>query len=195
MIYIHPTAEVEKGVKIGKGTKIWHYVQIRKGVEIGKNCNIGKGVYIGVNVKIGANCKVQNYALIYQGVTLGNKVFIGPAVVFTNDLYPRSFIWNKERLIKTKVKEGASIGANATIVCGITIGRYSMIGAGSVVTNDVPDYALVYGAPAKIKGFVCKCGKKITKWKEKREKMEGICEDCKEKIIIDKNLYKICYGE
>ena len=151
---IHETAFVEEGAKIGEGTNIWHFVHIRKGANIGKKCNIGKDVYIDINVKIGDNCKIQNFASLYRGLTVGNDVFIGPHVCFTNDLYPRAKIWSDEKVAKTIVKDGASIGANSTIVAGVAIGKYAMIGAGSVVTKDVPDYALVVGNPARVVGRV-----------------------------------------
>ena len=159
---IHKSAYIEDA-KIGEDTNIWHFVHIRNGAEIGKNCNIGKGVYIDSDVKIGDNCKIQNFATIYKGVTIGNNVFIGPHVCFTNDIYPRSFIWNEEKIVKTIVKDGASIGANATIIAGITIGKYAMIGAGSVVTKDVADFSLVLGNPAKIKGKINKDGNVVEK--------------------------------
>lgn len=186
---IHESAYVEDA-EIGEGTKIWHFVHIRKGAKIGKNCNIGKGVYIDTNVKIGNNCKIQNFATIYQGVEIGNDVFIGPHVCFTNDIYPRSFIWNEEKLTKTIVKDGASIGANTTIVAGVTIGKYAMIGAGSVVTKDIPDYALAFGNPAKIKGFVCKCGKKAVKKMEKKKTVILKCPECGEEIEIKREIFE-----
>jgi len=151
---IHETAIVEEGAKIGEGTNIWHFVHIRKGANIGKKCNIGKDVYIDINVRVGDNCKIQNFATLYHGLTVGNDVFIGPHVCFTNDLYPRAKIWSDEKVAKTIVKDGASIGANSTIVAGITIGKYAMIGAGAVVTKDVPDFALVVGNPARVVGRV-----------------------------------------
>ena len=160
---IHESAYVEENVKIGDGTNIWHFVQIRKNAKIGKNCIIGKGVYVGLNVEIGDNCKIQNFATIYKGVTIGKDVFIGPHVCFTNDIHPRAFLWDESRLVKTLVKDGASIGANATIIAGVTIGKYAMIGAGSVVTKDVPDYSLVVGNPGKIVGSVDKNGNVIEK--------------------------------
>ena len=159
---IHESAIVENA-EIGDGTNIWHFVHVRDGAKIGKNCNIGKSVYIDTNVMIGNNCKIQNFASIYQGVTLGNNVFVGPHVCFTNDVYPRAFLWDENRLEKTLVKDGASIGANATILAGITIGEYAMVGAGAVVTKDVPDYSLVLGNPAKVVGKVDKDGNIIEK--------------------------------
>lgn len=156
----HPTAVVESE-EVGEGTKIWHFAHIREGAKIGRNCNIGKCVYIDTRVEIGNNVKIQNFASIYRGVKIEDDVFIGPAVTFTNDLYPRAFIWGEEKIIPTLVKRGASIGANSTILCGILIGEYAMIGAGSVVTKNVPPFGLVYGNPAILKGFVCYCGKKL----------------------------------
>ena len=162
-VFIHPTAEVDKNAKIGKGTKIWHQAQVRENVKIGKNCNIGKGVYIDKGVKIGNNVKIQNYVSVYYGVIIEDDAFIGPSVTFTNDKYPRSWIWDESRVCKTYIKKGASIGANATVVCDVTVGEYAMIGAGSVVTRDVPRQGLVQGNPAKLIGFVCVCGKRLDK--------------------------------
>ena len=159
---IHKSAFIEDA-KIGDGTNIWHFVHVRSGAIIGKNCNIGKGVYIDSDVKIGDNCKIQNFASIYKGVTIGNHVFVGPHVCFTNDLYPRAFIWTEERLIETIIEDGVSIGANATIIAGIKIGKYAMIGAGSVVTRDVEDFKLVLGNPARVVGKVDKDGNVIEK--------------------------------
>ncbi len=184
----HPTAIVEKNVKIGKNTRIWHFVHIREGAVIGENCNIGKCVYIDTDVKIGNNVKIQNFATIYRGVEIEDDVFIGPHVTFTNDLYPRAFSKNW-KVVPTLVKKGASIGANATIICGVTIGEYAMIGAGSVVTRDVPSFGLVYGNPAKLKGYVCYCGRKLEKVVEKgKDFIKYICSFCKRevKIKIDK---------
>ena len=186
---IHKSAFVEDEVKIGEGTKIWHFAHIRRKAKIGKNCIIGKSVYIDTKVEIGDNCKIQNFATLYQGLKIKENVFIGPHVCFTNDISPRAKIWNEEKLIKTKIEEGASIGANSTIIAGITIGKHSTIGAGSVVTKNVPDYGLVYGNPACLKGFVCECGKRLKKKKEKNNQIELICEECKKTIDIDKKIY------
>lgn len=151
--YIHPTAIVESE-NIGEGTKIWAYSHICKNAKIGKNCVIGEGAYIGPNVSVGDNVKIQNHSLIYDGVVIEDNVFIGPNVVTTNDIYPRSIGDWKDRFRTTLFKNGCSIGANSTIVCGITIGENSMVGAGSVVTKNVLKNALVYGNPARQKGEV-----------------------------------------
>ena len=157
--YVNGTAILEDGAKIGKNTKIWHWAHIRSSAVIGEDCNIGNWVYVDKGVSIGDRVKIQNSVSVFQGVRIEDDVFVGPSVAFTNDVYPRSWIWNEKRLAKTHVKKGASIGANATILAGITIGQYALIGAGSVVTKDVKDHELVYGNPAKHKGWVCKCGK------------------------------------
>ena len=159
-VYVHPTAIVDKDVTIGSGTKIWHFVHIMENTKLGNNCTIADYVHIGRNVTVGDNVKLENRATVYEGVTIQDDVFVGANVTFTNDLYPRSI--NKNwKILPTIVKNGSSLGAGTVIVCGITIGENVLVGAGSVVTNDVPDYALVYGNPARIKGFVCKCGKKL----------------------------------
>jgi len=170
MVFKHSTAIVESE-EIGEATKIWHFAHIREGAKIGRDCNIGKSVYIDAGVGIGNNVKIQNFVSVYKGVTIEDDVFIGPAVTFTNDLYPRAFIWNEDKIVYTTVKKGVSIGANSTIVSGVTIGEYAMIGAGSIVTRDVVPFGLVYGNPAKLKGFVCLCGKKLETIIEEREDM------------------------
>jgi UDP-2-acetamido-3-amino-2,3-dideoxy-glucuronate N-acetyltransferase len=161
--YINEHAVVDENVKIGEGTKIWHFSHIQSGATIGNNCVLGQNVNIGNNVTIGNNCKIQNNVSIYEGVTLDDYVFCGPSMVFTNILDPRSKYpqAGTEYYIKTHVKEGASIGANSTIICGNSLGRYCMIAAGAVVTKDVPDYALFIGSPARLVGWVSEAGKKL----------------------------------
>jgi len=159
--YVHPTGLVEEPANIGEGTKIWHFTHIMPNVTIGKKCTVGQNVFIGRGINIGNNVKIENNVSIFEGVTLEDDVFCGPSCVFTNVKSPRSHRPQGGKYTSTRVKKGATIGANATIVCGNTIGRYSFIGAGAVVTEDVPDYALVYGNPARSKGSICECGMKL----------------------------------
>jgi len=161
-VFIHPTAEVSDRANIGDGTKIWNLAQVREDSVIGENCIISKNVYVDTKAVLGNRVKVQNNVNVYHGVEVEDDVFLGPSMTFTNDFYPRAFNEDWE-ITNTYVKKGASIGANATIVCGITIGEYAMIGSGSVVTKDVPAYALVVGNPAKQIGWVCKCGRRMEK--------------------------------
>lgn len=157
--FVHESSYVDDNVQIGENTKIWHFSHIHSGAVIGKGCSLGQNVNIGSNVKIGSFVKIQNNVSVYEGVEIEDYVFCGPSMVFTNDLTPRSkYPKGPTGYKKTLVKKGASIGANATIVCGITIGRWSMVGAGAVVTKDVSDYALMLGVPAIQKGWVCECG-------------------------------------
>lgn len=158
--FSHPTAIVEDGALIGDDTKIWHFAHVRRGAVIGRGCNIGKDVYVDIEAKMGDRVKVQNFVSIYKGVEIGNDVFVGPSVTFTNDPYPRAEIWDESRLKGTRIGNGASIGANATIICGIGLGDYCMVGAGAVVTKDVAPHELVYGNPARHAGWVCFCGRK-----------------------------------
>ena len=159
--FVHPSSYVDEGCEIGEGTKIWHFSHIMKGCKIGKNCNIGQNVVVSPDVILGDGCKVQNNVSVYTGVICEEGVFLGPSCVFTNVINPRAFIERKHEFRTTLLRRGASIGANATIICGHTVGTYAMVGAGSVVTKDVPDYACVYGCPAEIKGWVCQCGEQI----------------------------------
>ncbi len=157
--FVHESSYVDEGVSIGDGTKIWHFCHIQKGAKIGKNCTLGQNVNVSQNVVIGDNCKIQNNVSVYEGVELEDGVFCGPSCVFTNDLTPRAeFPKGTAGYKKTLIKRGASIGANATIVCGHTIGEYAMVAAGAVVTKDVPDYSLVAGVPGSVIGKVDKKG-------------------------------------
>lgn len=178
--YIHPTSLVEQPCQIGDGTKIWHYSHIMKGAKIGKNCRVGQNVFIGSKAELANNVKVQNNVSIYDCVILEEDVFCGPSVVFTNVINPRSHIERKNEYKKTVVKKGASLGANATIVCGNSIGEYAFVGAGAVVTKNVPAYGLVYGNPARLMGWMCKCGIKLDFHNDK-----VTCPACGEKYIIN----------
>ena len=165
---IHPTAEISERAVIGDGTVIWHHAQVREGATLGRNCIIGKGAYIDSGVSVGDNVKIQNYASVYHGVTLEDGVFVGPYVCITNDLRPRAVnpdgslkASDDWKVIHTLVRQGAALGASSTVICGITVGRWAMVGAGAVVTQDVPDYGLVWGSPARLLGFVCPCGDRL----------------------------------
>lgn len=159
--FAHETAVIDDGCKIGKGTKIWHFSHIMTASEIGENCNIGQNVVISPGVRLGRNVKVQNNVSIYTGVTCGDDVFLGPSMVFTNVINPRSAINRKDQYGSTSVEKGATIGANATIVCGIKIGKYSFVGAGAVVTKDVKPFSLVIGNPARHAGWMSEYGHKL----------------------------------
>ncbi len=178
----HESAYIDKDVQIGDGTKIWHFSHILQGSRVGKNCKIGKHVEIGPDVDIGGNCKIQNNVSVYKGVTLEEEVFCGPSCVFTNVYNPRAFMERKHEFSQTMVKRGATIGANATIVCGITIGRYAMIGAGAVVKRDVPDHAIVAGVPAKQIGWACKCGTTL-----KFNSDHATCAYCGDRYLLKDN--------
>ena len=156
--FIHPSAVVDEGCEIGAGTRVWHFSHLMAACRIGCNCILGQNVYVDGDAEIGNGCKIQNNVSVYRSVTLEDRVFCGPSVVFTNVINPRAFIERKEEFRPTLVRTGATLGANATIVCGITVGAYALVGAGSVVTRDVPDHALVLGVPARLSGWVCRCG-------------------------------------
>jgi UDP-2-acetamido-3-amino-2,3-dideoxy-glucuronate N-acetyltransferase len=182
-VYIHETAEVHENASIGKGTYIWNQAQIRENASIGVNCVISKDVYIDIDVIVGSNVKIQNGVSIYKGVTIEDDVFVGPHVVFTNDLRPRAFN-NEWEVTDALLRKGCSIGANATIVAGNVIGPYSMVAAGAVITQDVPPFSLVLGNPARIVGFVCKLGHKMKKVNKLTEQLSYYCEICEEDILI-----------
>lgn len=199
-IHIHPTADVSPEARVGEGSKIWQHCQVREGAVLGRNCILSKGVYIDSGVKVGNNVKIQNGISVYHGVTLEDGVFCGPHCVFTNDRQPRAI--NPDGSLKsaddwtvseTLVKVGASIGAHATIVCGTTIGCWAMIGAGAVVTRDVPDYGLVYGNPARLHGFVCPCGAKLEQAADSddvgSDSLPMICPNCRTEISVPRSAY------
>jgi UDP-2-acetamido-3-amino-2,3-dideoxy-glucuronate N-acetyltransferase len=179
----HPTAVIDEGCEIGEGTKIWHFAHIMPNCKIGKNCNLGQNVVVSPDVVLGTNVKVQNNVSIYTGVICEDDVFLGPSMVFTNVTNPRSAVNRRGQYAKTLVKKGASIGANATIVCGNNIGKYAFIGAGAVVTKEVPDYALVIGNPARQTGWMSEYGHKL------KFDSTGIavCEESLEKYKLEKN--------
>ncbi len=178
--FAHETAVIDEGCIIGKGTKIWHFSHIMTGSEIGENCNIGQNVVISPGVRLGRNVKVQNNISVYTGVICEDDVFLGPSMVFTNIVNPRSAIVRKDQYVKTIVEKGATIGANATIVCGNKIGRFAFIGAGAVVTRDVKPYALVVGNPARQKGWMSEYGHRL----DFDEKGVAICPESGEKYIL-----------
>jgi len=160
-IFIHPSSIVDDGAKIGTGSKVWHFCHLMPGSSVGENCILGQNVYVDKNVSIGNGVKIQNNVSVYNGVMIEDDVFLGPSVVFTNVINPRSFIERKNEFKKTLIKKGATIGANATVLCGIEIGSYAMIGAGTVVINNVPDFALMVGNPARQTGWISIHGNKL----------------------------------
>lgn len=178
--FIHESSYVDTPSNIGKGTKIWHFSHIMPGASIGTDCIIGQNVNVGSRAIIGDGCKIQNNISIYDDVVLEEGVFCGPSMVFTNVINPRAFVERKREYRKTLLKKGCSIGANATIVCGVTIGKYAFVGAGAVVTKDVPGYALVYGTPATVKGWVSRVGSKL----EFDNLSQGVCTETGEKYEI-----------
>lgn len=191
-VYIHPTAEVSPKAILGAGTKVWHQAQVREGAVLGRNCILGKGAYVDFGVHIGDNVKIQNQASVYHGVTLESGVFVGPHVIFTNDKLPRAINadgspksgddWELGTIL---VKEGAAIGAGSIIVANVTIGRFAMVGAGAVVTRDVPDYGLVYGNPARLVGRVCANGHRVISTGERQGGGQvWRCPVCSERIIV-----------
>lgn len=185
--YVHPMAEVEAGAQIGEGTCIWRQAHVRAHAHIGAMCNIGKGVYVESHVSIGSRVKIQNHVSLFEGVTIEDGVFIGPHVCFTNDLFPRAITPDGRlksaddwEVTPTLVRYGASLGAGAVIVCGVTIGKFALVGAGSVVTKDVPAYALVFGNPARFQGYVCRCARRFAVVEQQEGGLVGRCDFCRQ---------------
>ena len=178
--FVHESSYVDEKVQIGADTKIWHFSHVQSGSRIGNNCSIGQNVNVGNNVVIGDNVKIQNNVSVYEGVTLEDFVFCGPSMVFTNILNPRCEYPQRgsEFYLPTLVKRGASLGANATIICGCTIGRHAFIGAGAVVTRDVPDFGVVLGTPAHVVGWMCRCGTKLSLAADMESKQDAVCGKC-----------------
>lgn len=179
-VFVHESSYVDEGCSLGSGTKIWHFCHVLKGSTIGSDCVVGQNCMIGPEVTVGNHCKLQNNVSLYKGVILEDEVFCGPSCVFTNVYTPRAFIERKSEFKPTLVKRGASIGANATIVCGVTIGRYAFIGAGAVVKQDVPDYGLCVGVPSRCIGWVCKCGVKLA---SQQDGIQG-CPSCASTYVL-----------
>jgi acetyltransferase-like isoleucine patch superfamily enzyme len=189
-IYIHPTAEVSAEARVGRGTRVWRQAHVREEATVGEHCTIGKGVYIDARVQIGSNVKIQNHVSVFEGVTLEDGVFVGPHVCFTNDLFPRAI--NPDGTLKsaqdwtitpTRIKYGASLGAACVIRCGVTVGTFALVGAGAVVTRDVPPHALVLGNPARQRGYVCRCARPLREVQETTAGLTGLCDVCGQIII------------
>ena len=196
-VKVHPSAEVSPQAEIGAGSSIWHEAQVREGARLGRNCIVGKGAYIDFGVRIGDNVKIQNRASIYHGTTIEDGVFIGPHVCLTNDKLPRAV--NPDGTLKAAddwqvspilVREGAAIGAHSVVLPGVTIGRWAMIGAGSIVSRDVPDHGLAWGHPARLHGFVCRCGHRLEAAEEQQDTVLARCPECGREITFQKTTWE-----
>jgi UDP-2-acetamido-3-amino-2,3-dideoxy-glucuronate N-acetyltransferase len=186
--FVHESSYVDEPCEIGEGTKIWHFSHVMAGSKIGRRCNIGQNVVISPQVVIGDNVKIQNNVSVYTGVELEDDVFCGPSMVFTNVTNPRSHVPRRDEYRKTLVRRGASIGANATVVCGNTIGRYAFIGAGAVVTRDVPDFAIFVGNPGRVVGWMCQCGVKLDLSSEPEGYGRATCSACQSVYVQQRGL-------
>ena len=175
--FVHESSSIDEGASIGAGTRIWHFCHVMPRTTIGERCNIGQNVFVASEVRIGSNVKIQNNVSLYTGVIVEDDVFLGPSMVFTNVVNPRSHVNRKDEYKTTLVQRGATIGANATILCGITLGRYCFVGAGAVVTRNIPDYALVYGNPARLRGWMCECGIELD-FREEQSRQTATCTIC-----------------
>jgi UDP-2-acetamido-3-amino-2,3-dideoxy-glucuronate N-acetyltransferase len=189
--YIHPAAEVSPKARVGAGTRIWRLAAVRPGASVGEECNIGQGTYIDAHVTIGSRVKIQNYCSLFEGLSVEDGVFIGPHVCFTNDLFPRAITPNgllkgaeDWEITPTLVRYGASLGAGSVIRCGVTIGRFALVGAGAVVTHDVPAHALVFGNPARQQGWVCACARRLSDLREREGQLIGACSACGQTTIL-----------
>ena len=184
--FVHESAYVDEGAQIGADTKVWHFCHILGGAIIGERCSLGQNVVVMNGVRIANNVKIQNNVSVYEGVVLEDDVFCGPSMVFTNVINPRSHVSRKNEYKTTLVRRGATIGANATIVCGVTLGEYSFVGAGSVITKDVPDYALMVGVPARKVGWMCQCGERLSSDDPRK------CRTCGTQYELDGNQLRRC---
>jgi len=189
-VFVHPSAIVDDGAQIGDGTKVWHFAHVCGGARIGADCSLGQGVYVGNDVSIGRNVRIQNNVSVYDAVSLEDDVFCGPSMVFTNVFNPRSAVSRKNEYRHTLVKRGATLGANCTIVCGTTIGAYAFVGAGAVVSRDVPDFALVVGVPARRTGWMSRHGERLDL--PVRGKGEALCPATGERYVLDGETLTLC---
>jgi len=192
--YAHESAYVDDGAEIGPGTKIWHFCHIRSTASVGRDCTLGQNVYIGDGVTIGDRVKVQNNVSVQTGVTIEDDVFLGPSCVFTNVSVPRSFICRHDAFEPTLVKRGASVGANVTVVCGCSLGRYSFVGAGATVTRDIPDFAMVYGCPARPVAYVSKRGCRLCGFDEAKEGATYTCPESGDRYTLQDGIFRECDG-
>ena len=180
--FVHESSYVDEGAQIGSDTNIWHFCHVMNGAVIGERCNIGQNVFVAADVIIGNNVKIQNNVSVFKGVVLEDDVFLGPSMVFTNVSNPRSHVSRRDEYKTTLVKKGATVGANATILCGITLGQYCFIGAGAVVTRNVPDYGLVYGNPGRVQGWMCQCGTRL-EFEMVDGQEQALCPECGERYV------------